>query len=487
MTDEQQISGTNWSYQNWMETLPDRDLSVASLTIPGTHNSGATHGGPGDAARCQTLSIRSQLDHGIRFFDIRCKVRNSGNDRYFQVYHGLIDQHLTFGGNVLQPIDEFLKEHPGEVVLMRIRKEDDNASASDFNSTFWNIYINNDGWSRLFHISPALPTVNEAAGKIVPFCGDIEGLMSPGVFNRQDQYDVIESRKINAIKQHFIDAANHPEQAYMNMLNLQFDMTGMHDPEYFAGRINPLIRDYIANDLYDKWNSAFTLPALGIVGMDYPEKAGWERQGSSAGLVGRLINWNYFRNYAPSLERPSITTCVASLIQDGRVKGIIVEGTAEQRSRTISIAGSVSGQTAVVNGHWSISFETNLAADPRPEVIVTAVGYDNVPSSAPVSTSLRTPLLTVISPPLFGTIKRPFGEPIVVSGVGLPGGIIDLTLTTPFLVFPNTREVKVNPDGTWRAEFDFSWAIIPYYGTAKLRGSTELGSTQPISFAVIGK
>ena len=57
---------------SWMVKLPD-SISLASLNIPGTHNSGALHEPFPRTAKCQQLSIIDQLKIGVRFLDIRCR------------------------------------------------------------------------------------------------------------------------------------------------------------------------------------------------------------------------------------------------------------------------------------------------------------------------------------------------------------------------------------------------------------------------------
>ncbi len=62
----------NWATsvnRRWREKI-DPQTALTSLTIPGTHDSGA-NGGP--LIECQSWSIREQLDAGIRFLDVRCR------------------------------------------------------------------------------------------------------------------------------------------------------------------------------------------------------------------------------------------------------------------------------------------------------------------------------------------------------------------------------------------------------------------------------
>ena len=101
----------------WMSQLSD-DMSLAALNIPGTHNSAALHEPFPRTAKCQTLSIAEQLQAGVRLFDIRCRHEK---DR-FTIFHGPVDQHLTFD-DVRKAMLLFLKRHPGETLVVSIKEE----------------------------------------------------------------------------------------------------------------------------------------------------------------------------------------------------------------------------------------------------------------------------------------------------------------------------------------------------------------------------
>src|SRR5262245_27175119 len=56
--------------KTWMKKLAD-SKKLSELTIPGTHDTCALHGG--DIPKCQAWSLKDQLEAGIRFIDIRCR------------------------------------------------------------------------------------------------------------------------------------------------------------------------------------------------------------------------------------------------------------------------------------------------------------------------------------------------------------------------------------------------------------------------------
>nr|XP_002738394.2 PREDICTED: PI-PLC X domain-containing protein 3-like [Saccoglossus kowalevskii] len=113
---------------------------LKNIAIPGSHNSGSyfldlssgvAPGSPdtirhlvsmfGSAAKniiqnwsvCQTLCFRDQLEHGVRYFDMRISKQDGKPD--IHLAHGL------FAGRVIDAMNEinkWLDEHPKEVVLI---------------------------------------------------------------------------------------------------------------------------------------------------------------------------------------------------------------------------------------------------------------------------------------------------------------------------------------------------------------------------------
>ena len=126
--------------RGWMGRIPD-DRRLADISIPGTHNSCAEHGG--DFVQCQSKSIMHQLELGIRFFDIRCNNFTEGEHMStgFGIFHGQFYQHMSFG-NVLSSIDQFFQTQPREAVLMRIRTAEhpDMPTPDNLAQTIFNIY-----------------------------------------------------------------------------------------------------------------------------------------------------------------------------------------------------------------------------------------------------------------------------------------------------------------------------------------------------------
>ena len=112
---------------SWMINLND-NAKIQTLSIPGTHDSGALHSIFDVSGKCQDLSIEQQLNVGVRFFDLR--LQNVGDK--MQIVHSFVDQRLTFA-SVMQSLDNFLKEHPSEFLIISIKKDaDDKNSTKEF-------------------------------------------------------------------------------------------------------------------------------------------------------------------------------------------------------------------------------------------------------------------------------------------------------------------------------------------------------------------
>ncbi|WP_228409691.1 phosphatidylinositol-specific phospholipase C [Chryseobacterium sp. T16E-39] len=145
---------------NWMSGLED-NTSISKISIPGTHDSGAMREVPSNSgtAKTQNLTIREQLNAGIRFLDIRCRhIDNS-----FAIHHGAIYQNLNFD-DVLSACYTFLDNHPTETIVMSV-KEEYNASNTTrtFEQTF-DSYIqkNPSRWD----LGVNIPNLGSIRGKI---------------------------------------------------------------------------------------------------------------------------------------------------------------------------------------------------------------------------------------------------------------------------------------------------------------------------------
>ncbi|MGA5067420.1 phosphatidylinositol-specific phospholipase C [Streptomyces sp. c-19] len=253
----------------WMAAHGD-GTALRQLTIPGTHDSGARFGGLW--SECQNTTIAQQLDSGIRFLDIRCRVTGGS----FAIHHGPSYQNMMFG-DVLVACRDFLAAHPSETVLMRVRQEYSEESDATFRAVF-DDYLDGRGWRSLFRIGSGLPLLGEARGRVV-LLADNGGL--PGVrwgdgslFAVQDDWNALPDAKYPKIEAHFRAAVEQPGRLYVN-----FTSTSAYlPPRWNSDRLNPRVHGFLDGAAMSGRTG------LGIVPMDYPN--------TRAGLVEALLRHN---------------------------------------------------------------------------------------------------------------------------------------------------------------------------------------------------
>ncbi|MGW5938371.1 phosphatidylinositol-specific phospholipase C [Streptomyces celluloflavus] len=247
------------SVQDWMAGLGDA-TPVQRLSIPGTHDSGARIGGPWVA--CQNTAIDAQLNSGIRFLDVRCRAIES----VFAIHHGAFYQELMFG-DVLNACREFLRAHPSETVLMRVKQEYSEVAAEEFRRIF-DIYLDDKGYRSLFRLEGGLPTLGQARGKVV-LLADSDGLggvryADPELFDIQDDYMTEPFGKYPKIEAQFRKAVAQPGKLFVNYVST----AALLPPRSNADRLNPQVKSLLAGSGASGWTG------LGIVPMDFPNEFG---------------------------------------------------------------------------------------------------------------------------------------------------------------------------------------------------------------------
>lgn len=255
--------------QDWMAGLGD-STALQRMTIPGTHDSGARQGGLYVA--CQNTSIAEQLDSGIRFLDVRCRVTGGS----FAIHHGSFYQNLMFG-DVLVACANFLAAHPSETVLMRLKQEYSTDSDATFRAVF-DDYLDRRGWRPLFRIADALPPLGQARGRVVLLAdnGGLPGLRygDGNVFDIQDDYMAEPFAKRGKIENHFRKAVQQPGKLFVNYTSTSAYMP----PRWNSDRLNPQVHAFVdGGELAGR-------TGLGIVPMDFPN--------TRSGLVASLIRHN---------------------------------------------------------------------------------------------------------------------------------------------------------------------------------------------------
>ncbi|MFI1203938.1 phosphatidylinositol-specific phospholipase C [Streptomyces sp. NPDC020883] len=243
---------------DWMSALGDA-TPVQRLSIPGTHDSGARIGGPW--VECQNTSVAEQLASGIRFLDVRCRAV----DGVFAIHHGAFYQQLMFG-DVLNACRDFLRAHPSETVLMRVKQEYSEVSAEEFRGIFGS-YLDAKGYRPLFRLDPWLPRLGEARGRVV-LLADSDGLggvryADPALFDVQDDYMTEPIGKYPKVEAQFRKAVTQPGKLFVNYVST----AALLPPRSNADRLNPRVKNLLEGE-----GSAWR--GLGIVPMDFPDEFG---------------------------------------------------------------------------------------------------------------------------------------------------------------------------------------------------------------------
>ena len=120
--DSQSVSlGTETPAAAWMARISDQ-ASISQFGIPGTHDT-CTYTQYDSMAmgyvKTQSFSLPEQLNKGIRFLDIRCRLIGNG----FAIHHGPYFLDLSFQ-DVIDMCKKFLQEHPTETILMAVGHEE---------------------------------------------------------------------------------------------------------------------------------------------------------------------------------------------------------------------------------------------------------------------------------------------------------------------------------------------------------------------------
>ncbi|MFE3527014.1 phosphatidylinositol-specific phospholipase C domain-containing protein [Streptomyces sp. NPDC059161] len=251
---------------DWMAGVPN-NVSLTDMSIPGTHESCSLHDTWSFGyATCQRWNLAQQLNAGVRFVDIRCRVVGSGTGRSFAVHHGDVYQKMMFGDALGQCV-AFMAAHPGETILLRLSQTKSNASEADFRWVFENNYA---AWRPWLHIATSIPTLGQVRGKIVvmtrdPYIGGLN-LGSSTLFDTQDVWDrPTVAYKKQLVHNHLVKAVNAGTSRSKIFMNYASANSG---PQYgitpwgYARDVNPYALSEV-NRLYASGRR------LGVVAMDF--------------------------------------------------------------------------------------------------------------------------------------------------------------------------------------------------------------------------
>ena len=147
---------------NWMRTV-DGDKKLSQLTIPGTHDT-CTFNISSSISKCQNLTLRQQLDAGIRFIDIRC--RNYYDT--FELHHGSDYLGLNFA-YVLNGCRDFLNAHEDECIIMSVKEEYKPVGNTKTFSEVFNGYVEKYKNELAWYFDAEIPQLAKVRKRIVLF------------------------------------------------------------------------------------------------------------------------------------------------------------------------------------------------------------------------------------------------------------------------------------------------------------------------------
>ena len=325
--------------ESWMSRFRD-ETPISALSIPGTHNS-TTYRTALPTVRCQAVSVKDQLENGVRFLDIRVQPEfpsDPSKDNLLLV-HAIFSVALRgrkYFRDLVDTVLSFLDENPTETVIMSVKREGNLAKATDqqLSKILYNHYTTDP--SRWF-TQNRVPTIGEARNKIVlirrfaldnslkteddetGYCIDaehwpdncVDGTCSSGNIRVQDFYEVTESynidRKVAYSVYHFIRAAqavctllpgededvarleDAKQPLFINFLSAaNFWRTGCW-PDRIAAKVNPQVVEWLCRKHNEGSDREKGDGSTGIVVGDWVGKGGdWDLVRC---IVGMNVRW----------------------------------------------------------------------------------------------------------------------------------------------------------------------------------------------------
>ncbi len=151
---------------SWMREIRD-PIPLSALSIPGTHNSPTYHRAL-PSVRCQAVSVREQLDNGVRFLDIRV-MPDPYTDHRLYLVHGVFPVSMTGHKHFIDVVNEvvsFLETNPTETVILSIKREGPGSHTDAQLSLRLRDHFVNKAPEKWW-TAPSIPMLGEARGKMI--------------------------------------------------------------------------------------------------------------------------------------------------------------------------------------------------------------------------------------------------------------------------------------------------------------------------------
>jgi len=264
-TDSAPKSWLTAAANNWMGALPD-STKLGTMSIPGTHDSGAMYGGL--AVQAQSWTIAEQLQAGIRYLDIRARRTKQS----FAIHHGSFYQKQMFG-DVMNTVIAFLRAHPTETVLMRVKDEYDAEKGSQSFADIWAGYMTRYG-SYVYKGNGTFPTLGQIRGKILVLRNaDFSGYGVTYSENTiQDHYEVyfLAHKMVNGTK---VSLPSKKDEVAKYLDLAATSQTGKLVLNHLSGAVGMAPKDVARatdNAAFDHIGPYKGRKTLGVVIMDFP-------------------------------------------------------------------------------------------------------------------------------------------------------------------------------------------------------------------------
>jgi len=176
------VNAENENDANWMSHLSNYTY-INEINIPGTHDSGTrdTVWTKAPWSETQSLSIKEQLEHGIRYLDLRLTVDDDDWDNKLYITHDgakcYDDSGTLYFSEVLNDCINFVSDHSLETVIIHLKSEALPERITKYPNRFDNILafetilnssiIRDKKVSEYFYNENYIPNLGGVRGKIV--------------------------------------------------------------------------------------------------------------------------------------------------------------------------------------------------------------------------------------------------------------------------------------------------------------------------------
>ena len=156
----------------WMARAGD-DMLISELYIPGTHDSGSNYADLAYFSKCQASSIKTQLEDGYRYLDVRLEIEETKSGSRLIFCHGFCKcrkgpwpwSAVLELEDVLRDCYAFLDANPTETIVFAVKMEQ--GSDTEAFQKLLHEYIDKepDRW----YLSDTIPRLAECRGRLVLF------------------------------------------------------------------------------------------------------------------------------------------------------------------------------------------------------------------------------------------------------------------------------------------------------------------------------